>query len=122
MDGDAFLLEMLDAILGDHYPTPDRMLTLTERIVHKYLEQEMLAEDTSIGKFDLFTTEGGTAAMDYIFTSLLENKILHKGDKIALGTLIHKNDDVFTNTWSKSSPSINGYHSASFINFLSTIN
>lgn len=88
MDGDTFLLEMVDAILGDHYPTPDRMLTLTERIVHKYLEQEMFGEDSSIGKFDLFATEGGTAAMDYIFTSLLENKILHKGDKIALGTPI----------------------------------
>ena len=88
MDGDEFLSEMVDAILGDHYPTPDRMLTLTEQIVHKYIEQEMLAGDTSIGKFDLFATEGGTAAMDYIFSSLLENKILHKGDKIALGTPI----------------------------------
>ncbi len=88
MDDDEFLSEMVDAILGDHYPTPDRMLTLTEQIVHKYIEQEMLAGDTSIGKFDLFATEGGTAAMDYIFSSLLENKIIHKGDKIALGTPI----------------------------------
>lgn len=88
IDGDEFLSEMVDAILGDHYPTPDRMLTLTERIVHTYLEQEMFAGDSSIGRFDLFATEGGTAAMDYIFTSLLENKILHKGDKIALGTPI----------------------------------
>ncbi len=88
MDSDEFISEMVDAILGDHYPTPDRMLTLTEQIVHKYIEQEMLAGDTSIGKFDLFATEGGTAAMDYIFSSLLENKILHKGDKIALGTPI----------------------------------
>jgi len=88
MDGDSFLEEMLDGILGDHYPTPDRMLSLSEKIVHKYLEQEMFAGDPSVGKFDLFATEGGTAAMDYIFTSLLENKILHKGDKIALGTPI----------------------------------
>jgi aspartate 4-decarboxylase len=88
MDGDEFLSEMVDAILGDHYPTPDRMLKLSERIVHKYLEQEMLAGDNSIGTFDLFPTEGGTAAMDYIFSSLFENKILHKGDKIALGTPI----------------------------------
>ena len=88
IDGDSFLEEMTDGILGDHYPTPDRMLTLTERIVHKYFEQEMFGDDISVGKFDLFATEGGTAAMDYIFTSLLENKILHKGDKIALGTPI----------------------------------
>jgi aspartate 4-decarboxylase len=88
MDGGGFLYEMVDAILGDHYPTPDRMLELTERIVHKYLEQEMLGNDASVGRFDLFATEGGTAAMDYIFTSLSENKLIHKGDKIAIGTPI----------------------------------
>jgi aspartate 4-decarboxylase len=88
IDGDEFLNEMVDAILGDHYPTPDRMLTICEQIVHKYIEQEMLGSDPAIGKFDLFATEGGTAAMDYIFTTLAENKILHKGDKIALGTPI----------------------------------
>lgn len=86
--GDDFLYEMVDAILGDHYPTPDRMLEICEQIVHKYLEQEMLGSDASIGKFDLFATEGGTAAMDYIFTTLSENKLIHKGDKIALGTPI----------------------------------
>ncbi|MDP8298516.1 MAG: bifunctional aspartate transaminase/aspartate 4-decarboxylase [Candidatus Tantalella remota] len=88
IDGAAFLNEMVDAILGDHYPTPDRMLSISEQISHKYLEQEMFAGDSSVGKFDLFATEGGTAAMDYIFTSLMENKLLHKGDKIALGTPI----------------------------------
>ncbi len=88
IDGDEFLNEMVDAILGDHYPTPDRMLELSERIVHKYLEQEMFSGEKSVGKFDLFATEGGTAAMDYIFTSLSENKLIHKGDKIAIGTPI----------------------------------
>jgi len=81
---DDYMLEVVDAILGDHYPTPDRMLSISEMIVHKYLEQEMPLCD----KFDLFATEGGTAAMDYIFSSLMENKLSHKGDKIALGTPI----------------------------------
>ena len=87
-DEDEFMCEMVDAILGDHYPTPDRMLTYCEKVVHKYLDQEMCAGSPPPGKFDLFATEGGTAAMDYIFTSLIENKLLHKGDKIALGTPI----------------------------------
>ncbi|MDD5072572.1 MAG: bifunctional aspartate transaminase/aspartate 4-decarboxylase [Candidatus Omnitrophica bacterium] len=87
IDGDDFLNEMVDAVLGDHYPTPDRMLEICEKIVHKYLEQEMFGL-APIGKFDLFATEGGTAAMDYIFTSLSENKLIHKGDKIAIGTPI----------------------------------
>lgn len=88
INGDAFMLEMVDAILGDHYPTPDRMLAICEQIVHRYLEQEMFKGPVPGGKFDLFATEGGTAAMDYIFSSLLENKLTHKGDKIALGTPI----------------------------------
>jgi aspartate 4-decarboxylase len=78
---------MVDAVLGDHYPTPDRMLAICEKIIHKYLEQEMFG-NLPIGKFDLFATEGGTAAMDYIFTTLSENKLIHKGDKIAIGTPI----------------------------------
>lgn len=36
------------------------------------------------GKYDLFATEGGTAAMCYIFDSLQENYLLNKGDRIAL--------------------------------------
>ena len=88
MDADTFIAEMVDAILGDHYPTPDRMLTCSENIAREYLAREMCAGEPPAGKFDLFATEGGTAAMDYIFTSLMENKLLHKGDKIALGTPI----------------------------------
>lgn len=85
---DDFIFELTDAILGDHYPTPDRMLSICEQIVHKYLEQEMFKGKVPNGKFDLFATEGGTAAMDYIFSSLMENKLSHKGDTIALGTPI----------------------------------
>ncbi|MBU1026481.1 MAG: bifunctional aspartate transaminase/aspartate 4-decarboxylase [Candidatus Margulisbacteria bacterium] len=88
IDRDDFMLEIVDAILGDHYPTPDRMLAIPEKIVHKYLEQEMFKGRVPGGKFDLFATEGGTAAMDYIFSTLMENKLSHKGDKIALGTPI----------------------------------
>jgi len=82
-----FIAQIVDAILGDHYPTPDRILDFNEKAVHPYLIKEMLGED-KYGKFDLFATEGGTAAMAYIFHSLMENKILKKGDTIALGTPI----------------------------------
>ena len=40
IDPDEFIKEISDAILGDHYPVPDRILTNCEKIVHKYLEQE----------------------------------------------------------------------------------
>ena len=88
LDADLFVNEMADAILGDHYPVPDRILTCVEKVIHKFLEQEMCSGDPPPGKFDLFATEGGTAAMAYIFNTLTENKLLHKGDKIALGSPI----------------------------------
>ncbi|MCF8032486.1 MAG: bifunctional aspartate transaminase/aspartate 4-decarboxylase [Desulfarculaceae bacterium] len=82
------LAELVGGILADNYPTPDRMLSLCEVVVRKYLDLEMCAGKPPRGKFDLFATEGGTAAMCYIFNSLAENKLLHPGDKIALGTPI----------------------------------
>ncbi len=82
-----FIAQLVDAILGDHYPTPDRILDFNTKVVHPYLVQEMLGGDQQ-QTFDLFATEGGTAAMAYIFNSLMENKILNKGDTIALGTPI----------------------------------
>jgi len=81
-----FISQIVDAILGDHYPTPDRILDFTTKAVHPYLVKDILGKDC--GTFDLFATEGGTAAMAYIFNSLMENKILNKGDTIALGTPI----------------------------------
>jgi len=89
LDPDGFVFEMVDAILGDHYPVPDRMLTCSEQVVHAYLVQEMCGgAEWEGGRFDLFATEGGTAAMAYVFNSLAEQHLLHKGDKIALGTPI----------------------------------
>jgi len=88
IDEDDFTYEMVDGILGDHYPEPDRMFSICEKVVHKYLDQEMFGGSPPPGKFDLFATEGGTAAMHYIFTSLMENHLLHKGDTIAIGTPI----------------------------------
>jgi aspartate 4-decarboxylase len=88
LDPEGLLAEFCDGIIGSHYPTPDRMLSQMETVVHKYLQQEMCDGNPPPGRFDLFATEGGTAAMCYIFNSLMENKFLHKGDKIALGTPI----------------------------------
>jgi len=87
MEPSDLISQIVDAILGDHYPTPDRILEFNDKAAHAYLNKEVLGGG-NLGKFDLFATEGGTAAMAYIFNSLMENKILHKGDTIALGTPI----------------------------------
>src|SRR4051812_273591 len=87
-DADAFAHELADAIIGDNYPVPDRMLVHTERIVHEFLAKEMCAGKPPKGRFDIFAVEGGTAAMCYIFHTLKANGLLNKGDTIALGTPI----------------------------------
>lgn len=88
LDQDAFLFEMVSAFLGCNYPTPPRMLAHTEEIVKAYLAQEMFGPVTRSGDFSVFATEGGTAAMTYIFQSLRENGLIKPGDKIAIGTPI----------------------------------
>jgi aspartate 4-decarboxylase len=85
---DAFVHELVDSIIGDNYPVPDRMLVHNERIVHEYLMWAMCGKPRPSGKFDLYAVEGGTAAMCYIFKSLKANRLLHSGDTIALGTPI----------------------------------
>ena len=94
-DPNAFAYELAQGIIGDLYPVPDRMLRHCERIVHEFLDKEMCNGKPPAGKFDLFAVEGGTAAMCYIFDTLMQNGLLHRGDGIALAvptfTPVHRN-------------------------------
>ena len=85
---DDFVHELVDGTVGDMYPVPDRMLVQAERVVHEYLMWAMCGGHPPQGRFDLYAVEGGTAAMCYVFKSLMTNRILRKGDTIALGTPI----------------------------------
>jgi aspartate 4-decarboxylase len=87
-DPDAFVHELVDSIIGDNYPVPDRMLVHNEKIVHEYLMWAVCGEPKPAGKFDIYAVEGGTAAMCYLFKSLKANRLLQPGDTIALGTPI----------------------------------
>jgi aspartate 4-decarboxylase len=81
---ETFIYELTQGVIGDLYPEPDRMLRCCERIVHEFLVKEMCDGRAPKGKFDLFAVEGGTAAMCYIFDTLMQNGLLHRGDTIAL--------------------------------------
>src|SRR3982751_5418539 len=87
-DPDKFVHELVDSIIGDHYPVPDRMLVHNEQIVEEYLQWAMCGSPRPKGKFKIYAVEGGTAAMCYIFKSLKSNRILNQGDTIALGVPI----------------------------------
>ena len=89
IDPDDLVFELADAALGDFYPNPPRMLRNTEKVVAAYLYRiHFRTGHIPEGKFDLFATEGATAAMIYIFQSLKENNILKQGDHIAIITPI----------------------------------
>jgi aspartate 4-decarboxylase len=85
---DAFVHELVDSIIGDNYPVPDRMLVHNEQIVHEYLQWAMCGAPRPSGTFKLYAVEGGTAAMCYIFKSMKANRLLNPGDTIALGVPI----------------------------------
>jgi aspartate 4-decarboxylase len=84
-DADKFVHELVDSIIGDNYPVPDRMLVHNEQIVHEYLQWAMCGEPAPKGKFNIYAVEGGTAAMCYIFKTMKSNRLLNPGDTIALG-------------------------------------
>ncbi|MEM9243551.1 MAG: bifunctional aspartate transaminase/aspartate 4-decarboxylase [Pseudomonadota bacterium] len=82
------LHEMTEAFLGCNYPVPPKMLSLCKEIVKVYLGYQLCGSREKLSDFDVFATEGGTAAMTYIFESLQCNQLLRKKDKIALITPI----------------------------------
>ena len=82
-DKDNWVFELVDGIIGDNYPLPDRMLIHIEKVVRDYLIKEM-GGDFKKDNHNIFAVEGGTAAMCYIFDSLEANRLLCPGDKIAL--------------------------------------
>jgi aspartate 4-decarboxylase len=84
-DPDAFVWELADAVIGGDYPDPDRMLHHVHDVVRRYLLQEMGA---GIGPMDLFAVEGGTAAICYVLDSLVVNRLLTRGDRVAVMTPI----------------------------------
>lgn len=85
VDPDELVFEMVDGILGDHYPTPPRILKNVEIVTREYLRWAMGGGD-DMSEYDLFATEGSTAGMCYAFNTLQQNFLMKKGDKIALFT------------------------------------
>ena len=118
-NADAFAHELVDGIIGDNYPEPDRILVHTEHVVRRYLDKTMCDGRPPQGTFDLFAVEGGTAAMCYVFKSLVENRLLHRGDTIALGAPIFTpyielpelSDYAFKTVEIKQSALVGGRHS-----------
>ncbi|MFK5676789.1 bifunctional aspartate transaminase/aspartate 4-decarboxylase [Ligilactobacillus sp. LYQ60] len=85
---DRLVKELTDGALGNNYPAPDRVLHYTERILNRYVQNVLYGGVNLENHTQIFPTEGGTAAIVYLFNSLKENHLIHPGDKIALTTPI----------------------------------
>ncbi len=88
LDKDSLLKELADAVIGDYYPSPSRCLPCTETILNAYLQSTLYHGMDLAGETQVFPTEGGSAAMVYIFDALSHNRLLKPGDQIAIGTPI----------------------------------
>lgn len=82
---DALVHDLVVAILGAAYPTPTRFLPRLEAVARRYLERMAGLPDIP-GRFEMFATEGGAAAMAYVFKTLRANDIVGPGDAIAIAT------------------------------------
>ncbi len=80
---DEWLFELVDGIIGDNYPMPDRMLIHMEKMVHAFI-LKILCQGATDKRYELFAVEGATAAMCYIFDSLQANRLLKQHDKVAI--------------------------------------
>lgn len=87
-DPDSWIYELSTGCIGDFYPEPDRILPHVERVVHSFLIEFLCNNKEKKCKYDLFATEGGTGGIIYVFNSLMENKLIKKGDKIAIASPI----------------------------------
>lgn len=85
---DAWIYELVTGNIGDFYPEPDRVRPHTEKVIHSFLMKFLCNNQNGLGRYDLFTTEGGTGGIKYVFDSLFENNLLCRGDKIAIGSPI----------------------------------
>ncbi|MDR0297218.1 MAG: bifunctional aspartate transaminase/aspartate 4-decarboxylase [Streptococcaceae bacterium] len=85
---DALVKELVDGAIGNNYPVPSRVLSNTEIILNRYLEKALYGGAQLANHTQIFPTEGGTAAIVYLFNSLKYNHLIKPGDKIAINTPI----------------------------------
>lgn len=88
LNQDDLVHEFVNGAIGNHYPVPSRSLVNVEKILNKYLEVSLYNGEKLADHTNVFPTEGGTAAMVYLFNELKISHILEAGDTIAINTPI----------------------------------
>lgn len=83
---DGWVHELADAVLGDNYPSPPRMLPGIERVVRAHLAADLYGPEGDSSEVEVFAVEGATAAMCDVFETVVANHLLRPGDRIAIGS------------------------------------
>ena len=87
-DREELICELTNAVVGNNYPVPSRCLENIEQILAAFLQDTLFGDEDLADETDVFPTEGGTAAICYIFDCLKHNCLLEEGDYIAINTPI----------------------------------
>jgi len=83
---DAWVHELVRSVLGFGYPSPNRFQAHLEKVAERYILGFTGTPMDDDHRFDVFATEGGAAAMTYIFTTLQVNELVGPGDAVAVAT------------------------------------
>lgn len=84
--------DMIRSSLGTFYPSPPRIQPHNEAIADEYMRDLVFStkriKDKERDQYEYFAVEGAAAGIMYTFDSLAHNKLLKKGDTIAIITPI----------------------------------
>lgn len=84
------MYDIIISCLGTIYPTPPRIQMHLEEKANKYMLNLIHGKSSENVKeeYEYFATEGAASGIMYVFNSLIFNKLLNKGDRIAIITPI----------------------------------
>lgn len=86
------MYDVILSALGTFYPSPPRIQPHNEVIVDEYMRDLVFStkqiQDRERNQYEYFAVEGAAAGIMYTFDSLAHNKLLKKGDTIAIITPI----------------------------------
>ena len=78
-DADAFVHELVDSIIGDNYPVPDRMLVHNEQIVREYLRGRCAASRAPRARSSSTPSRAAPRRCVTCSESLRANRLLQRG-------------------------------------------
>jgi aspartate 4-decarboxylase len=87
-DPDSWVYELARGALGDARPRPARILGYCEQVVRAFFTQRLCGGSAPPGRFDVFATDDGRGVLGRVVETLLANRLLVRGDRVAVGSSV----------------------------------